>query len=177
MLGFSCVDRRLGVLNAELDRLFGWNPATDRLDPAERARLARRTEQLREAIIELAAIGVPDTLLHGDLRPRNLAVRDGRALVFDWTDSAVSHPFLDLVTFLEERSQLSMDLLLVDVYLAEWEEYASPADLRRALELAMELGALHHMMTSLHLPDNVSGPSSESMIRGAVWWLRQFLEQ
>ncbi len=173
----SCVDRRLAVLDAELDRLFGPNPATDRLEAGERARLPRRAEQLREAIKELAAIGVPETLLHGDLHPRNIAVRDGRVLAFDWTDAAVSHPFLDLVTFVEERSPLSMDPRLKDAYLAEWEEYASPADLRRALELAEELGALHQTMTSLHLPDHVSGPSSEAMVRGAVWWLRRLLQR
>jgi hypothetical protein len=174
---FSCVDRRLAVLEAELDRLFGPNPATERLEADERARLPRRAEQLREAINELAAIGVPETLLHGDLHPRNLAVRDGQVLAFDWTDAAVSHPFLDLVTFAEERSPISQDARLTDAYLAEWEEYASPADLRRALELASELGALHQTMTSLHLPDHLSGPSRESMFRGAVWWLRQLLKQ
>ena len=132
---------------------------------------------MREAITELAAIGVPETLLHGDLHPRNVAVRDGRALSFDWTDGSVSHPFLDLVTFVEERSPISQDKRLTDAYLAEWEEYASPADLRRALELADELGALHQTMTSLHLPDHLSGPSRDSMFRGAVWWLQQLLKQ
>jgi len=177
LLAFSCVDRRLAVLDAELDRLLGPNPATDRLEPAERARLPRRAEQLREAITELAAIGVPETLVHGDLHPRNIAVRDGRVLAFDWTDAAVSHPFLDLVTFVEERSPLSTDPRLKEAYLGEWEEYASPTDLRRALELAEELGALHQTMTSLHLPDHLSGPSKESMFRGAVWWLRRLLDQ
>ena len=177
LLAFSCVDRRLAVLDAELDRVLGPNPATDRLEPAERARLPRRAEQLREAITELAAIGVPETLVHGDLHPRNIAVRDGRVAAFDWTDAAVSHPFLDLVTFVEERSPLSTDPRLKDAYLGEWEEYASPKDLRRALELAEELGALHQTMTSLHLPDHVSGPSRESMFRGAVWWLRRLLDQ
>lgn len=175
LLEFSGVDRRLAVLDAELDRLLGPNPATDRLEPDERARLPRRAEQLREAITELAAIGVPETLLHGDLHPRNIAVRDGQVLAFDWTDGSVSHPFLDLVTFVEERSPHSMDPRVKDAYLAEWEEYASPADLRRALELAEELGALHQTMTSLYLPDHVSGPSRESVYRGAVWWLRQLL--
>jgi hypothetical protein len=174
---FSCVDRRLAVLAAELDRLLGPNPATDRLEPAERALLPRRAEQLREAITELAAIGVPETLLHGDLHPRNVAVRDGRVLAFDWTDGSVSHPFLDLVTFADDRSPISQDKRLADAYLAEWEEYATPADLRRALELARELGALHQTMTYLHLPDHLSGPSRESMFRGAVWWLRQLLKQ
>lgn len=175
LLEFSCVDRRLAVLEGEIDNLFGPNPATERLEPAERARLPRRAEQLREAISELSAIGVPETLLHGDLHPRNLAVRDGRVLAFDWTDAAVSHPFLDLVTFVEKRSPLSEDPRVRDAYLAEWSEYASPADLRRALSLAEELGALHQLMTSLHLADHVPGPSSESMFRGAYWWLRKLL--
>ncbi|MDX6264538.1 MAG: hypothetical protein QOH84_6226, partial [Kribbellaceae bacterium] len=172
LLSFTCVDRRLAVLDGEFDRLFGPNPATERLEPAERAKLPRRAEQLREAIAELAAIGVPETLLHGDLHPRNLAVRDGKVLAFDWTDAAVSHPFLDLVTFVEKRSPISTDPRLKDAYLAEWEAYASPASLRRALELAEELGALHQTMTSLHLSDHVSGPSAGAMVRGAVWWLR-----
>jgi hypothetical protein len=175
LLSFTCVDRRLAVLDGELDRLFGPNAATERLEPAERAMLPRRAEQLREAIAELTAIGVPETLLHGDLHPRNLAVRDGKVLAFDWTDAAVSHPFLDLVTFVEKRSPLSTDPRLKDAYLAEWEAYASPADLRRALVLAEELGALHQTMTSLYLPDHLSGPSAEAMVRGATWWLRGLL--
>ncbi|MFI5712617.1 phosphotransferase [Kribbella sp. NPDC051620] len=175
LLSFSCVDRRLTVLDSELDRLFGPNPATGQLEPAERAKLPRRADQLREAINELAAIGIPETLLHGDLHPRNLAVRDGTVLAFDWTDAAVAHPFLDLVTFIEKRSPISTDTRVKDAYLAEWEAYASPAALRRALELAEELGALHQVMTSLHLSDHVSRLTAESMVRGATFWLRRLV--
>ena len=175
LLGYSCVDRRLAVLDGEIDRLLGPNPATERLEPDERARLPRRASQLREAIAELTSIGVPETLLHGDLHPRNLAVRDGSVLAFDWTDGTVSHPFLDLVTFAEKRSPISQDPRLTAAYLAEWEAYAAPADLRRALALAQELGALHQVMTSLHLPDHLSGPSAEAMLNGAHWWLRSLV--
>jgi hypothetical protein len=175
LISFSCVDRRLSVLDGELDRLFGPNPATERLEPAERAALPKRADQLREAINELAAIGVPETLLHGDLHPRNVAVQDGQVLAFDWTDAALAHPFLDLVTFFEQRSPLSIDPRVKDAYLAEWEDYASPAALRRALELAQELGALHQVMTSLHLPGYLSGPSSAAMITGATSWLRSLV--
>jgi aminoglycoside/choline kinase family phosphotransferase len=175
LLEFSCVDRRLAVLDAELDRLLGPNQATDRLEPDERAKLPIRAKQLREAITELASIGVPETLLHGDLHPRNLAVRDGRVLAFDWTDAAVAHPFLDMVTFVEERSPLSTDPRVRDAYLSEWEEFASPAELRRALELAQELGTLYQTMTSLHLFDHLTGPDQDSVLRGAVWWLQKLL--
>jgi hypothetical protein len=175
LLEYSCADRRLAVLDAELDHLLAPNALTDRLDPAERAKLPDRAKQLREAITELAAIGVPETLLHGDLHPRNLAVRDGKVLAFDWTDAALAHPFLDLVTFVEERSPLSADPRVRDAYLAEWEEYAAPADLRRALTLAEELGTLYQTITYLHLVDHLTGPSLYSIFRGGAWWLEKLL--
>ncbi|MER7247805.1 aminoglycoside phosphotransferase family protein [Kribbella sp. NPDC000426] len=177
LLEFTCVDRRLAVLDAELDRLLGPNAMTDQLEPEERSLLPDRAKQLHEAINELSAIGIPETLLHGDLHPRNVAVRGDQVLAFDWTDAALSHPFLDMVTFIEaERSPLSADQRVLDAYLSEWEEYATPPDLRRALTLATELGALHQTMTYAHLPDHLTGPSRDSMVRGGMWWLRKLLE-
>jgi hypothetical protein len=175
LLDYTCIDRRLSVLDGELPRLLGANPATDRLTAEERAGLPRLADQLHEAITDLQSIGLPDTLLHGDLHPRNLAVQGKQVLAFDWTDAAVSHPFLDLVTFVDERTPVSKDPRVLDAYLSEWEDYAAPADLRRALKLADELGGLHQLMTSLHLADHVTNPSRDSIIRGATWWLRHLL--
>ncbi|MEV4260351.1 aminoglycoside phosphotransferase family protein [Kribbella sp. NPDC049584] len=176
LVDITCVDRRLAVLDAELDRLLGPNPMTDQLGPDERGLLPDRAKQLRGAINELAAIGIPETLLHGDLHPRNIAVRGDQILAFDWTDAALSHPFLDLVTFAEEeRSPLSADQRVLDAYLSEWEEFATPTELRRALALASDLGALHQTMTYAHFTDHLTGPSKASMTRGGVWWLRKLL--
>lgn len=175
LLSYGCADRRLVGLAAELDRLLEPNKLTRGLDPVQLAKLPDRAKQLREAINELAEIGVPETLLHGDLHPRNLAVRDGKVLAFDWTDAALAHPFLDLVTFVEERSPLSADPRVLDAYLAEWEEYATPADLRRALTLAEELGTLYQTITYLHLVDHLTGPSQNSIFRGGSIWLEKLL--
>jgi hypothetical protein len=175
LLDFGCVDRRLTLLDAELDRLLGPNPITAALDQAERDRLPGHANRLREAITGLAAIGVPETLLHGDLHPRNIAVREGQALGFDWTDAALSHPFLDLVTFVEDRSASSSDPRVLDAYFAEWEEFAPPADLRRAASLANEIGALHQVMTHVHLVDHAGGPTYESLVQGGLWWMRRLL--
>ncbi|MBP2350218.1 hypothetical protein JOF29_001301 [Kribbella aluminosa] len=175
LLEYSCADRRLAVLDTELDRLLEPNKLTRRLDPAALATLPDRAKQLREAITELAAIGVPETLLHGDLHPRNLAVRDRKVLAFDWTDAALAHPFLDLVTFVEKRSPLSADQRVRDAYLAEWEEYAAPAELRRAVELAEELGTLYQTITYLHLVDHLTGPSQATILRGGDFWMKHLL--
>jgi hypothetical protein len=175
LLEYSCADRRLAVLDAELDRLLEPNSLTERLAPSEQAALPARAKQLREAIVELTEIGVPETLLHGDLHPRNLAVRDGQVLAFDWTDAALAHPFLDLVTFVEKQSPLSSDPRVRDAYLAEWESFAAPSDLRRALALAEQIGTLYQTITYLHLVDHLTGPSKESMFRGGTFWLRELL--
>ncbi|HZX04312.1 aminoglycoside phosphotransferase family protein [Kribbella sp.] len=175
LLEYSCADRRLAVLHTELDGLLKPNKLTQRLDPTDQAKLPDRAKQLHEAIDELARIGVPETLLHGDLHPRNLAVRDGKVLAFDWTDAALAHPFLDLVTFVENRSPLSADPRVRDAYLAEWDQYAAPQDLRRALDLAEELGALYQTITYLHLIDHLTDPTQASILRGGNTWLRKLL--
>lgn len=175
LLAMSCVDRRLGTLAGELNRLFGPNPVTAQLSTEEREQLPALTKDLRASIDELASIGIPETLLHGDLHAGNVAVRDGVPIAFDWTDAAVSHPFLDLVTFVGDRSELSRSPRVTDAYLAVWQDFAPLPALRRALDLADRLGALHQAITSFHLADNVSGPSRDAMYRGGAQWIRKLL--
>jgi hypothetical protein len=176
LLAMSCVDRRLGTLPHELDRLFGANPVTAQLSAEEREQLPALSKDLRESIDELASIGIPETLLHGDLHAGNIAVPDGVPIAFDWTDAAVSHPFLDLVTFLGDRSELSRSPRATDAYLAVWQDFAPLPALRRALDLADRLGALHQAITSFHLADNVSGPSRGAMYWGGAQWIRKLLD-
>ncbi|WP_432940954.1 aminoglycoside phosphotransferase family protein [Kribbella sp. CA-253562] len=175
LLEMSCTDRRLDRLALEVPHVLGPNALTGELTTEERDRLPDRSKALQDATAELASIGVPETLLHGDLHPRNVAVRDGNALAFDWTDAALAHPFLDLVTFVEGRSPLSREPRVIDAYLAEWQDYAPLPDLRRALELAGEVGEVYQAVTYLHLVDNLTGSSRASMLSGGVWWLRKIL--
>jgi len=48
---------------------------------------------------EAAAVGLPDTIVHGDFHPENVVLRDGRAIVFDWSDAAVANPLVDAMTW------------------------------------------------------------------------------
>ncbi len=175
LFAMTCVDRRLGTLPNDLDRLFSPNPVTAQLTTEERDQLPTLATDLRTSIDELASIGIPETLLHGDLHAGNIAVRDGVPIAFDWTDAAVSHPFLDLVTFVGDRSELARSPRVTDAYLAVWQDFAPLPALRRALDLADRLGALHQALTSFHLADNVSGPSRDAMYRGGAQWIRKLL--
>ena len=50
---------------------------------------------------EVAACGVPDTLVHGDYHPGNVRGTPGRLVMLDWGDTGVGQPLLDLPAFLE----------------------------------------------------------------------------
>ena len=68
---------------------------------ADRAVLEAFVGDLDRRFAELAASGLPDTLVHGDFHPGN-ARGDGEDLVLlDWGDCGVGHPLLDLAAFLD----------------------------------------------------------------------------
>ena len=62
-------------------------------------RIGRLVDWLTEAVAEIDALGVPDTLVHGDFNPGNIAIHQGHPVLFDWSDAAVSHPLVDVVTW------------------------------------------------------------------------------
>ena len=60
----------------------------------------RAIEQaVAEALVWVASLGVPDTIVHGDLNWHNTARVDGRLVVFDWTDACRSHPLVDVAVW------------------------------------------------------------------------------
>ena len=96
LLAAGCLDRRLGVLKSQLDPLFADPVAVAHLTPEEREELSRCAPALRRACRRLDAIGLPSTLVHGDLHPGNAARIDGELAYFDWTDACIAHPLIDL---------------------------------------------------------------------------------
>jgi hypothetical protein len=59
--------------------------------------LARLIEGLDARLAEVAACGLPDTLIHGDLRPGNVRGDDTHRILIDWADAAVAHPAYDIL--------------------------------------------------------------------------------
>jgi aminoglycoside phosphotransferase (APT) family kinase protein len=155
----GCADRRLAVLRDQVPALVDAPEVRAEMDEALHERLVARVPALLDACDELAACGVPETLIHGDLHGGNVAHGDGRPIIFDWTDAAVAHPFLDLVTFLptERRKPALVEdphaaaVRLVDVYLEGWTAHAGMAQLRRAMELLKTVAQLHHAQSYLQI--------------------------
>ena len=142
LLAAGCLDRRLAVLESQLDPLFADPVAVARLTPKETSELRRRAPALKQACRRLEAVGLPATLVHGDLHPGNAARLDGELAYFDWTDACVAHPLIDLHS-LQWVDDDAVRSALLDAYVTAWDGAVEP----EALELARIVTPLHHAVS------------------------------
>jgi hypothetical protein len=124
-----------------------------RLTVSEREALERLVPSVERHCRELASFGIADTVQHDDLHDGNVLMRDGRAVIFDWGDACVSHPFFTLtvtlrvVAFRAGLDEWSPALeRLRDAYLEPWRDLASRPELVRAAELARRLGQVSRVL-------------------------------
>ena len=148
-----------------------------RLSMDERAAWDAAAPSLSDACRRLAEAGPADTLVHGDLHPYNVSVGAGGARIFDWTDAAVSHPFVDLVTYVSRTPDVSVRRALVDGYLAQWREQLAPARLAHAGELALVAGSLYQLRTYRQLLPTLLPDDRGSIRDGDLQWLRRSLRR
>jgi hypothetical protein len=171
----GCIDRRLDRLAEQIEPLVADPLTVAHLDAPSRDRLSRLRPALRETCQRLADYRVPDSLVHGDLHGGNVAVRDGRFIIYDWTDACVAHPFLDpflvcLDTPAEGQAQLR------DRYLAPWTKYEPIERLREAWDLAGKLYGLHQAVSYQAMANHVEEAVLGELIAGLPWALHVVLE-
>jgi hypothetical protein len=181
LLRIGCLDRRLGGLAASLDDLASDDTALAFLDPPDRDRLGAAMPAIRALIDEAASLGIPDTLVHGDLHAGNVGLRGSRCVFFDWTDACVAQPFLDLVTFLANSEVLdavpgARDRLRA-AYLEEWHGVATGDALVRSAALAEPIGMLHQAVSYQHMLPALEEPTRSAMGWGVTYWVPRLLDR
>jgi aminoglycoside phosphotransferase (APT) family kinase protein len=153
---WGCVDRRLAGLPEQLELLLEEIAAPEHrtvygLTAEDAARAAALAPRLRELVARLAAAGVPETLVHGDLHGGNVRVEGDRIVFFDWTDGALAHPFFDLLTlFRHPRTDLKTPGTrerLRDIYLEAWAEFLPRERLLAAFALSQQVAPLYHALS------------------------------
>jgi hypothetical protein len=173
LIAAGCLDRRLEVLEQQIDPLLADPEAVARLQPEEREELRRRAPVFHEACGRLGEIGLPATLVHGDLHVGNVARRGGELLYFDWTDACVAHPFIDLLSLQWEHDEAERESLL-DAYLGAWDGVAPPERLREAAALAAIVIPLHHAV-SYHTIVSGLEPAAKPELDATHSFLREAL--
>ncbi len=98
-----------------------------------------------EVCAELAAIGIPETINHGDFHDGNVLINNGNITLFDWGDGSLTHPFVTLRTFfvsieialeLDDYSFTPEMKDLLNIYLEPFQRFASQEKLLIAFSLS-----------------------------------------
>ena len=129
------------------------------------------------ACTSLDRIGPGPTLTHGDFHPWNVVAGQDRTRIFDWTDAAVAHPFLDLVTYIMRTDDLALRRHLLQRYLGFWSRYLSSDDLNAAGRLALVVGALYQAYNHSQLIPTVMPDDLAQLRDGDVSWLQRALDR
>jgi hypothetical protein len=69
------------------------------LKPLEVKALLERAQAVPKWLEELRGLELPNTLIHGDFHPNNIFYAPQKTTFFDWSDAAISHPWLDFGRF------------------------------------------------------------------------------
>jgi hypothetical protein len=126
---------------------------------------------LLQACLRLAELSPGPTLVHGDLHPWNVAATDHGPLLFDWTDAAVSHPFLDLATYVTRTPHVDVRHHLTDRYLAHWDDLIAPAELAEAGRLALVVGSLYQARSYSQIVPTLHPADLGELADGEADWL------
>ena len=122
-------------------------------------RLRAALSRFQDLCEEIASSPIPNTLVHGDFHAENVAVSEGRYLIFDWTDACIAHPFVDVATFLRNAEHASTDQATRDRwrdhYLHGWEDFASHDVASDLFERMAPLAAMHQAITYRWLLDSL----------------------
>ncbi|MBA3533986.1 MAG: aminoglycoside phosphotransferase family protein, partial [Ardenticatenales bacterium] len=174
LLGMGCLDRRLERLATQIDPLLDDAPMMALLKTEEVAQLRALAPRLKALCAEASTYRVPPSLVHGDLHLGNVAQQEGRYLIFDWTDSCITHPFIDLIDLIYEKEEAVRDRLL-DGYLALWTDYEPMARLKELWELVKPLCALHQVISYQHIVNSLEPASKQELIEGFTDWTHLLL--
>lgn len=139
LLTLGVPDRRLRTwLDPLTTTVDAWSRQLDR---DEREALTVLVEGLPDRLAKIEDCGVPDTLVHGDFHPGNVAGRATDYVILDWGDSFVGHPLLDELAF-TRRLEPGVRRQAQRWFVEDWQRLQPGSDPARAIELLEPLSLL-----------------------------------
>ncbi len=159
LLALGVMDRRLAKLPEMFENLIADSSAMlldqeESLTSEEYARLKNYGPEFTRMCEKLASFGIPETIHHDDFHDGNIFVQDdGKIILTDWGESAVTHPFFTLVVIMRSvDNSLGIDFSpeseqVRDMYLQYWTSYAPMEELRPIVKLAQRIGYVNRALT------------------------------
>ncbi|GAA1958690.1 aminoglycoside phosphotransferase family protein [Microbacterium deminutum] len=142
------------------------------LDAQERRSLEKLIDGLDGRLRDLAACGIPDTLVHGDFHPGNTRGTAVDLTILDWGDSGVGHPLLDMAAF-TERMPPAQRAAVEAHWIQSWEREVPGSDAGHAASLVSPVGALRQAVIYRHFLDHIEPDERIYHETDDLLWLRR----
>ena len=141
------------------------------LSPADRRSLEVLLDGLDRRWTDLAACGLPDTLVHGDVHPGNARGDAEHLVLMDWGDCGVGCPLLDQPAMLSRLDAPTAELVR-GTWDRAWQDAVPGSDPRRAAALVAPLAAARQAALYQGFLDRIE-PSEHPYHRDdPLLWLR-----
>ena len=168
--------RSLTDLATQVDAMSEDSVLMERMSPDLRERWLATAPAFIESCRRLDEIGPGPTLVHGDLHPWNVAFGPATTRVFDWTDAAVSHPFVDLATSVFASGDVAVRRRMVDAYVGAWSKMWPEESLREAAALGLVVGSLYQAQSYRALLPTLMGDGADDGLAGGdLSWIERSL--
>jgi hypothetical protein len=168
LFGLGLPDWRAPALTAAITEVF--ERTAPELSTKNRGALTAFVADLPRRFADLAACGLPDTLVHGDFHPGNLRGDGEHLALMDWGDSGVGHPLLDSSAFLDRVPAEALEAVRA-VWLAHWREAVPGSDPARALTLLAPIAAARQAVIYRGFLDNIEPAEHPYHAADPVDWL------
>ena len=178
LVGLGLPVRSLTDLAAQVEEMGADAELLGRMPPGLREAWSASAPALVRSCERLDRLVPGPTLVHGDFHPWNVVSGSDATRVFDWSDAAVSHPFVDLATYIFRTRNLDRRRHLVDACIDAWSDVAEEEQLREAARLGLVVGALYQAQTYRALLPTLMGEGVyDGMADGDVQWLDRSLRR
>jgi len=190
LLAMGVPDWRLGTLPDRYTALLENSSSLELamsggLTAKEFRRLQDLAPRFAQICADLASVGLPETLNHGDFHDGNVLLRNnGRITLFDWGDGNLTHPFMSLRTFfvsienslkLEDYAFTPEMANLLDLYFEPWQRFASKKDLLAAFALSKCVASIVKTLAWHISVSTLKGPIRERYAHIVPELLKEFL--
>lgn len=170
LLALGAPDWRLSPLEALAEDVVA--RTAHELDPSDVRVLEALVRNLPERLDEVAACGIPDTLVHGDFHPGNVRGTDDRLVLLDWGDCSVGHPLLDQAAFVAATAEDEGGTVRAE-WARLWHAAVPGSDPERAASLLEPIAAVRQAVVYRSFLDRIEPSERVYHASDPARWLRR----
>ncbi len=188
LLNTGLADYRINELGAYYPKVLEaksmlMNADDESLTAKEFEILINKQAEFEKLLINLADLGIPNSIEHGDLHDANVFFNGSELKIFDWGDASYSHPFISLMiplrvlgNYLELKPETHPDLEWARrAYFEPWTDFLPYTDLLEVWDAALHVGRFHRSLSwyKVALADN--GNKHSQYNASFSGWVKEFI--